>query len=67
MLDDHTITTVCKVIVRLSADNVGLTLTQIQKFVLRFNFCRGGGSSTLTFIERTIADRQSSNTTDNEQ
>ena len=66
MLDDHTITTVCKVIGGLSADRLRTGLSSnsnglcfVHKFVRADN-------PSLTFIEKTITDRQSSNTTDND-
>lgn len=66
MLDDNTITTICKVIGGLSADRLRTGLSSnsnnwslVHKFVWAEN-------PSLTFIGKTIADRQSSNTTDND-
>jgi len=54
MLDDHTITTVCKVIGGLSADNFRLDFDTGSKACASFQLLSGGQS--LTFIETIIAD-----------
>lgn len=65
MLDDSTITTLCKVLGGLSTTRLRADLDVICKFGAFFNFLPVD-SQPLTFIEKIIADRQSPNTTNND-
>jgi hypothetical protein len=64
MLDDHTITTVCKVKGGLSTTRLRLDFDTSSKVRASYQLL-SVDSQPLTFIEKIIADRQSSNTTDN--
>jgi len=64
MLDDHTITTICKVFGGLSTTRLRADFDINLKCCASFNFL-SVDSQPLTFIEKIIADRQSPNTTDN--
>jgi hypothetical protein len=64
MLDDHTITTVCKVKGGLSTTRLPLDFDTSSKFRASHQLL-SVDNQPLTFIEKIIADRQSPNTTDN--
>ncbi len=64
MLDDLTITTVCKVLGGLSTTRLRADFDLNRKYCASFNFL-SVDSQPLTFIEKIISDRQSPNTTDN--
>ena len=64
MLDDHTITTVCKVLCGLSTTRLRLDFDISSKVCASYHLL-SVDSQPLTFIEKIIADRQSPNTTYN--